>query len=76
LGNIGRGTTKVDVDQADVELLDQPRMVAQLCEPLYLLYRQSGQEWVAEMLVGLIESMRESIELMTGAANIIASCEL
>lgn len=34
-----------------------PWMVAQLCEPLYLLYRQSGREWVAEMLVGLMESV-------------------
>jgi hypothetical protein len=34
-----------------------PWMVAQLCEPLYLLYRQSGQEWLADMVVGLMESV-------------------
>jgi len=34
-----------------------PWMVAQLCDPLYLLYGQSRQEWVAEMLVGLMESV-------------------
>ena len=34
-----------------------PWMVAQLCEPLYQLYRQSGQEWVADMHVGLMESV-------------------
>jgi hypothetical protein len=34
-----------------------PWMVAQLCEPLSLLYRQSGEQWVADMLVGLMESV-------------------
>jgi len=34
-----------------------PWMDAQLAEPLYLLYRQTGQVWVAEMMVGLAESI-------------------
>lgn len=34
-----------------------PWMVAQLCEPLEMLYRQSGETWVADMLVGLMESI-------------------
>lgn len=34
-----------------------PWMDAQLAEPLYLLYRQTGEVWVAEMMVGLAESI-------------------
>lgn len=34
-----------------------PWMVAQLCEPLEMLYRQSGEVWVANMMVGLMESV-------------------
>ncbi|NPV46409.1 MAG: hypothetical protein HPY69_05605 [Armatimonadetes bacterium] len=34
-----------------------PWMVAQLCEPLEMLYWQSGETWVADMMVGLMESV-------------------
>ena len=34
-----------------------PWMDAQLAEPLYLLYRQTGRVWLAEMMVGLAESI-------------------
>ncbi len=34
-----------------------PWMDAQLAEPLYMLYRQSGELWVADMMVGLMESL-------------------
>lgn len=34
-----------------------PWMDAQLAEPLYLLYRQTGEVWIAEMMVGLAESI-------------------
>jgi hypothetical protein len=32
-------------------------MVAQLCEPLYLLYRRTGEVWLADQLVGLMDSV-------------------
>ncbi len=41
-----------------------PWMDAQLAEPLYMLYRQTGEVWVADMMVGLMESLvAENMEL-------------